>query len=346
MKAKNYRFLSAIGSLIPLRFRVAFIRRLIWAQITQMDPASFFGILVIISILIGIAGGVFIFEYTGSIFFSILAFVGLVLLVLVLTESMLTILADRVSSEIEKFLPDMLMLMAANLRAGMVPENSFLATIKPAFGKLNVLLKEAAIEVQGGKDFKSALIEMADKTSSTFFRSAIKIIGDSLRAGGELDLVLENLANNIMQNEALRASMRAQVRSYSLFIFIASVIAGPLLYGVSSMLIDIMNTIGSTISTSSTSTPTTGLGIFASFSLPHIPANVVFFIALLNVIITATASSILGGELNEGKVLSGLKYVPVYILIGLFVFLGAREFMGSILNSSVISGGPSISSAP
>ncbi len=346
MRPKNYTFLSAIGNLIPLRFRVAFIRRLIWAQITQMDPASFFGILVIISIIIGIAGGVFIFEYTSSIFFSAITLVGLVLLVLVLTESIFTILADKVSSEIEKFLPDMLMLMAANLRAGMVPENSFLATIKPAFGKLNVLLKEAAIEVQGGKDFKTALTEMVDKTNSAFFRSAIKIISDSLRAGGELDLVLENLANNIMQNEALRTSMRAQVRSYSLFIFIASVIAGPLLYGVSSMLIDIMNTIGSTIGTSSASVPTVGLGVFASFSLPHIPANVVFFIALLNVIITTTASSILGGELNDGKALSGLKYVPVYILIGLVVFLGAREFMGSILNSSVISGGPSISSAP
>ncbi len=346
MKSKSSRILNSIGKIIPVRFRVAFIRRLIWAQITQIDPAAFFGILVVISILIGIAGGFFVFEFLHSMFLAIVVLIVLIPAILFMAESIFTILADRVSAEIEKFLPDMLMLMAANLRAGMVPENSFLATIKPAFGKLNVLLKEAAIEVQGGKDFKTALLEMADKTNSAFFRSAIKIIGDSLRAGGELDLVLENLANNIMQNEALRTSMRAQVRSYSLFIFIASVIAGPLLYGVSSMLIDIMNTIGSTIGSSGTSAPTVGLGVFSSFSLPHIPANVVFFIALINVIITTTASSLLGGELNGGKALSGLKYVPVYLLIGLAIFLGAREFMSSILNSSVISGGPSLSSVP
>ncbi|MEM3846639.1 MAG: type II secretion system F family protein, partial [Candidatus Parvarchaeota archaeon] len=284
MKGKGYNVLSKIGDIIPLRMRVGYIKRLIWAQMTQIDPASFFGVLVMISIAVGIVGGFFVFEYLRSIFFAAATFIGLMISVLFIFESIVMLLADRVSAEVEKFLPDMLMLMSANLRAGMVPESSFLATIKPAFGKLNTLLKEAAIEVQGGKDFKSALLEMSDKTNSAFFRSAIKIIGDSLRAGGELHLVLENLANNIMQNESLRTMMRAQVRSYSLFIFIASVIAGPLLYGVSSMLIEIMDTISSTVGSTSASIPSVGLGVFSSFSLPHIPVNTVFAIALINVL--------------------------------------------------------------
>ncbi len=329
--------IEKLSMFLPRKLRLSLEESMIYAQVQTTDFLGLIGSIVLMLFIVAAIAGILTFLFSHSAIFAVVAVPAGFFAAYFLIKSIYLFLADAAAVQIEKVLPDMLMLTAANLRAGMIPESSFLASIKPEFGKLNLLLTHAAIEVQGGKDFKDALSEMANRTTSKFFKDTMRIIGEALRSGAELHVVLENLATNILQNESIRNDMKAQVRSYALFIFMASTIAAPLLYGVSSFLITILDSIGS-LSSSSTVVPSAGLGVLSSFSLPNIPGTLILVVATINVLITTTASALLQGILNTGNARDGLRSIPIFVLIGLGIFFAVRFGVSTFFATSSFGG--------
>lgn len=332
-----------IAGFLPKGLVVSMKEQFIYSQKGGEDLNKTIGSVVVALAIISVIISLVTFGLLHSPLYALGAVFGAFFGGIVLTRSVLAMLADSVSAKIEKVLPDMLLLMAANLRAGMIPENSFIASMKPEFGKLNYLLNKAAIETQAGKNFSEALLEMNDLTNSEFFRDSIRIISEGIRSGAELHLILENLASNLLQNESIRNDMRAQVKSYSLFIFIAATLAAPLLYGVSSFLIGILDQVGASTSGANapTNLPTGTLGLFSGFTLPHISVTLVIVVATINVIITTASSALLGGILNTGKAKNGLKNVPVYVAIGIGIFFMVRFGVSTLFASSSLTSGVS-----
>ncbi len=330
-----------IANLLPKKLTVPMKEEFIYAQMGGENLDNTIGNIVIALIIGSIIGFILVLHFLHSPLYAAGALLGVFFGGILLVRSLLSMFADSVAAKIEKVLPDMLLLMAANLRAGMIPENSFIASMKPEFGKLNYLLNKAAIETQAGKTFSEALLEMNEMTNSEFFRDSVRIIAEGIRSGAELHLILENLASNLLQNESIRNDMKAQVKSYSLFIFIAATLAGPLLYGVSSFLIGILDQVGATTSsgTSPTNLPTGTLGLFSGFTLPHISVTLVIGISVLNVIITTASSALLGGILNTGKAKNGIKNIPIYVLIGLGIFFMVRMGVSLFFASSSLTSG-------
>ena len=341
VEAESIRVLLA--RLLPKKLSVGMKEEFIYAQMGGENLDQTIGSILIALIAISAIGALLVFHFLNSPLYGLGAVLGIFFGGLLLIRSLLSMIADSVAMKIEKVLPDMLLLMAANLRAGMIPENSFIASMKPEFGKLNVLLNKAAIETQAGKSFSEAILEMNDMTNSEFFRDSVRIISEGIRSGAELHLILENLASNLLQNESIRNDMRAHVKSYSLFIFIASTLAGPLLYGVSSFLIGILDQVGTTTSgsTSASNLPSGSLGLFSGFTLPHISITLILAISVINVIITTASSALLGGVLNTGKAKNGIKNIPVYTLIGLGVFFMVRIGVSMFFASSSLTAGSS-----
>ncbi|MCL4362333.1 MAG: type II secretion system F family protein [Candidatus Parvarchaeota archaeon] len=334
---------SSLAHLLPKRLTIPLKEEFIYAQMGGEDLDQTIGSVAILLIIGAVVGAVLVFHFLHSPLYAIGAVLGIFFGGIILVRSMLSMFADSIAAKIEKVLPDMLLLMAANLRAGMIPENSFIASMKPEFGKLNYLLNKAAIETQAGKNFSEALLEMNDMTNSEFFKDSVRIISEGIRSGAELHLILENLASNLLQNESIRNDMRAQVKSYSLFIFIAATLAAPLLYGVSSFLIGILDQVGATTNTGNAAAnlPSGTLGLFSGFSLPHISVTLVIAIATINVIITTASSALLGGILNTGKAKNGLKNIPVYVVIGLGIFFMVRIGVSTLFASSSLTSGVS-----
>jgi flagellar protein FlaJ len=334
---------SAISHALPKRLTIPMKEEFIYSQMGGENLDDTIGTVSILLMVGAVIGAILVLHFLHSPLYALGAAVGIFFGGIILVRSMLSMFADSVAAKIEKVLPDMLLLMAANLRAGMIPENSFIASMKPEFGKLNYLLNKAAIETQAGKNFSEALLEMNDMTNSEFFKDSVRIISEGIRSGAELHLILENLASNLLQNESIRNDMRAQVKSYSLFIFIAATLAAPLLYGVSSFLIGILDQVGASTggSTAATNLPSGTLGLFSGFTLPHISVTLVIVVATINVIITTASSALLGGILNTGKAKNGLKNVPVYVVIGIGIFLIVRIGVSSLFASSSLTSGVS-----
>jgi Flp pilus assembly protein TadB len=323
--SNNRNIRAAIARALPKKLTVPMKEEFIYSQMGGENLDDTIGSISILLMIGAVLGAILVFYFLHSPLYALGAAVGIFFGGIILLRSMLSMFADSVAAKIEKVLPDMLLLMAANLRAGMIPENSFIASMKPEFGKLNYLLNKAAIETQAGKNFSEALLEMNDMTNSEFFKDSVRIISEGIRSGAELHLILENLASNLLQNESIRNDMRAQVKSYSLFIFIAATLAAPLLYG----------------STAATNLPSGTLGLFSGFTLPHISVTLVITVAIINVIITTASSALLGGILNTGKAKNGLKNVPVYVVIGIGIFLVVRFGVSTLFASSSLTSGVS-----
>ncbi len=332
-----------LANILPKKLTISIKEQMIYSQSGGEDLDKTIGTIMLLLIVGAVIGAVLVFKFLHSPLYALAAALGIFFGGIVLIRSVFAMIADSVSAKIEKVLPDMLLLMAANLRAGMIPENSFIASMKPEFGKLNYLLNKAAIETQAGKNFSEAMLEMNDMTSSEFFKDSIRIISEGIRSGAELHLILENLASNLLQNESIRNDMRAQVKSYSLFIFIAATLAAPLLYGVSSFLIAILDQVGASTSGANapTNLPSGTLGMFSGFTLPHISVTLVIAVATINVIITTASSALLGGILNTGKAKNGLKNVPVYMAIGIAIFFIVRIGVSTLFASSSLTSGSS-----
>ena len=333
MAKRAASFIPQLSKALPKVLKLPLEEGIVYSLIQTNDYAETIGTLVLIFFIGAAAASILTLLFTGNLLFTLVAIPAGFFLMYGVIRTIFFTMADAASRQIEKVLPDMLLLMSANLRAGMIPESSFIASIKPEFGKLNLLLSHAAIEAQGGKDFRDAIVEMGSRTTSHFFKDTMRIIGEGLRSGAELHLILENLAVNILQNESIRNDMKSQVRSYSLFIFLASCIAAPLLYGVSSFLITILDNISS-ISSSAAQAPSSSIGLFSSFSIPQISPDLILVVSLINVVITTVSSAILNGLLNSGNSRDGLKYAPIFAALGIVIFLVVRIGVASFFSSS------------
>jgi Flp pilus assembly protein TadB len=257
---------------------------------------------------------------------------GLWLAIPMLFSSILAFLADNIADKIDKVLPDALLLMAANLKSGVIPEQAFLATVRPQFGPLNPLLRYAAIQVESGRTFEQALLEMGTLSSSQSLNQATRIIAEGVRSGAELSRILESLANDLLANENLRAQMKAEIKSYQLFIILTSLIAAPLLYGVASFLLQVMAAIASKAPTTTNMPMNANLGILSNFHFGgiYIPSNLLVLTYVINLLVLAVSTALINAELMEGRIRNGLKYIPLYISIVLAIFFGIR-YAGPII---------------
>lgn len=314
---------------------------IIYAQLQIINPEIFERILVIIFIVSAIIGGFLAYKYVNTIEkYKILIGVGVGLAIWVFAPyvavSAFSLLADKTARAIEKALPDMLILMASNIRAGTIPEQAFISSIRPQFGPLNNLLRYAAVEIESGKTFVDAIQDISNLTNSDVFRQSMRIISEGIRSGAEIDRILESLANNLLQEENLMEQMAAEVRSYQLFILGASLFAAPALYGISYIMIVVLTSVTSSVNVQNVHL-STNIGFLSNlnFSKININTSLLQMIYLLNVIIITSAASLISAELQKGDAKEGLVSLPFYVIIGILIF-EAIALLGPIMFSQLL----------
>jgi len=111
-----------------------------------------------ITIVNGAVLGAFVFvmgyflwgwDITTTSIVSISSFV----LVWIITYSIINLMADKRTDEVEEALPDVLQIVSANISAGMTPYNALWVSARKEFGALAEEIKIAQKETLGGKAF-------------------------------------------------------------------------------------------------------------------------------------------------------------------------------------------------
>jgi len=264
----------------------------------------------------------------------VLIFFGIVFLVWLLFYLMIDFKIFNRKTNIEEVLADFLQLTSANIRAGMAIDKALWFSVRPRFGVLAKEIEIVAKETISGKPLESALLDFTKKYDSTLLKRSISLLIEGLRAGGEVGNLLNKISGNISESRLMKKEMSANVTTYVIFITFATVVAAPVLFALSNQLLQIINSLISTISRPAGGGGAGGFsGAFSTLSVQ--PGDFIFF-AISMLVITSFFSASIIAIIKKGSVKGGIKYIPSFIVISISLFYLANYILSLTLGGIII----------
>ncbi len=286
-------------------------------------------------LILDLALQVFAFSPSFGVFFFSLLFALMVASVfIVLLTSYYTMKADARKNALEEIFPDFFALVSSNVRSGMNLDQALWQSAKPEFGILSIEVKKAVKLSFSGEPIDKALDYLASRFNSDMFKRAINIIKHSIYSGGEIATVLDKISEEASELAILKRDIRSNLIIYVIFLFFAAAIGIPFMLSVSHKMLFIMQRTFSLVDTSAYSGNSM---IPFSISTPPVTPKQFYYFSFLVILISSITTAFIMGATYSGRKTDGIKYLPMILLIALFVFFVADFvldfFLGSILPS-------------
>ncbi len=267
---------------------------------------------------------------------AIVLWLAIFILVFFLIWLILYLVLDLLSYKrklgIEDVLSDYLLLASANIRAGMPIDRALWYAVRPRFGVLAKEMEIVAKETMSGEDLESALKKFAKKYNSATLNNTVSLIIEGINAGGEIAELLSKISQGIQDNKLLRKEMAAGISAYAIFITVSAIVMAPLLYALSSQLLNVIAEI-----TSSIDLPEGG-GVptlaFATGGVGVTEQDFLIF-AFSNLFFTSMLSAMIVSIIRRGDVKSGLKYIPIFIAFSMLFFWGAYTLFSNVFGGII-----------
>jgi flagellar protein FlaJ len=241
---------------------------------------------------------------------------GLFILSEILLHFIVISLSKQRAALAEEILPDALRLISSNLRAGIIPERAFMESARPEFGPLSIQIREAGKDLMLGSQLKSAFMKIPEKIDSDMLRKTINLITEGISRGANLSSLLDGLADDMKSTMMLKKDIKAQVASYSMFIFLAIGIGAPILFSASLFLVETLIGVGALLPTQTIQTG----GIKLAFSGISLTKDFLLYFQIGMMCVSSLFGSLLMGLISEGKEFAGIKYIPILIGLNLTLF--------------------------
>ena len=268
----------------------------------------------------------------GAVF--LLSMIPSYLAVFVVSSAMMTIRADARRNALENALPDFLLLVSANIKAGMPLDQAMHYSAKPEYGLLSKEVQDTIKRSFSGESLEVALDELGKRFDSKLFTRTISLIKQSSATGGEVSAVLERTSQEVRNASIIKKEVSASLVLYEIFILFASVLGTPFLFAVSGKLIEVFEK-----TPAATSVPTgavnTAFGQLSSmrFAGPIISSNEFFYFTLATIFVTSLFSSFIVGVIKSGSKNEGVKYFPFVLVASYVVYFIVNSFMNLLFTT-------------
>jgi archaeal flagellar protein FlaJ len=319
-------FYRLISRIYPKKLREEFQQILLYNNITT-NIDRYLGFIILVGFILGVLIGVLL-----RIFISVnifLLIIGCFLIIQGTVYAYLVLSADGRAKFVETVLPDALQLMSANLRAGMTVDKALLLSARPEFGHFKEDINHIGKEIATGKEFGEALMSLTKSIRSNKLKKTFQLIVTGVASGGQLSDLLEHSASNLRQQRLVEQRVRSSVLVYVIFIFSAIGFGAPMLFGLSSFLIEVITDIFSRIEIPTADVAST---LPLSFSKVSITPKFVNTYVIISMMITSIMGSLIIGLISKGKEKEGLKYMPLLILLTLILFFTVKFLIGTLLS--------------
>ncbi|MCW1301160.1 MAG: type II secretion system F family protein [Candidatus Nanoarchaeia archaeon] len=319
-------------SLLPKFYRRR-VRELIRLLEYKVDEVNFIGFITFVAICLSLISFFLTFKISLSLSLSLL------LLTFLTTHiafySFLNLQLSSRASFVEKVLPDALLLIASNIRAGLTPDEAIIYSCREEFGPLARGLRKAAEKLLTGESTEKALREIPKVVKSRVLEEAVDLLIDGIRGGGEMATLLESIADDLRNTQTLKSEMRAIVRMYVIFTFLAATIISPLIYSLVSYLLSTLASRWQTIQTPEIyKVPSLlgagGGGVRLGFRMD---LNTINFFFLLHLITMNFFAALVIGLIERGSEREGIRYVPITIGLSLLLFFSFKYILQVFLSS-------------
>jgi hypothetical protein len=246
--------------------------------------------------------------------------VGAAVIYVVLVYMLLEFRIDARKTKLEEMLPDYLQITSANLRSGIALDRAMMLAARPEFTFLSDDVKIMNRRIFGGENFDTALRAFTERYRSYQLSHAVRMILESLRYGGAMADLIEQISKDMRNQQMTQKEVAGQMLMYSIFIAFAGLIAAPVLYGLTSQMIVVTDTVWKGILTQNPGgLPTTGVS-FLKPSPPKITADTYRDFSLASIVVICGFASLIMAAISTGSAIKGLKYLPVFIICGIAIF--------------------------
>lgn len=267
------------------------------------------------------------FNITFMLGFMLLAAIlGFLVTLLLVYLHLYYLIHDRVK-RVDEVLPDFLLMVAAQMHAGLTPFSAFNAAARPEFGPLAKEINNITARSVGTESFTDALLQLSDRLDSPVLRRTISFFENGLRSGGKLASLLETAAEEIRDLDELRKETVLNTRTYSVFLIFILVAGLPLLLAISTEFLGIFTNMQKQVNTDSAK-------MMGSMLAPSLNLSPDFVNMMAGVIIVGTAMfvSVFLGVIGEGKILFGLKYWPPLAIGAFLMYSFVKMFLHGFLS--------------
>ena len=273
-------------------------------------------------------------------FNPILAFFGGVLsagMIILIIYAAIEFRIEQRKSFVENILPLYLDLTAANVRSGLALTNAMTIVERPEFKKFNDDIKLMGKQLYSGESMERVLTQLTSRYRSQELKRTIRMVLEAERYGGGMTDLLKQISKDLRNEHIIQKEVSGQLFMYMIFIAFAALAAAPVLFAMTSQMIGITLNIWSKISLNSlSSVPSTGIS-FLKFSTPQITLAGYQDFALASIILITGMCAFIVSAISSGRMIRGMRYLPLFILMGLIVYFIVGLVVGNIF--STIAGG-------
>lgn len=323
-----------IAGLLPRGIVEAYRRELGYVGI-QIGEKRFVGFVVLFGLGIAIAVSVnlFIFfkaEPLSSFVITFAAFGGGIYF-------WLSQAAEKEGKAAEKALPDVLELIASNIKSGLTTEKALFASARDEFGSISAELKSASKEIISGARMEDSLMKLPQRIKSRVIERSIWLLVQGMKSGGAIADLLIQLSSDLREENAMKQEVSANISMYVLLIFAAALFGAPLLFGISSLIVGLLveqtGNIGISPEQMQEYSSMSSVGRFMGLPTVNITEPFIVGFSVAALLITAVFASLTIGAMSAGSEKEGVKYIPLMVIGGLGLFFLIRIMLGEILGS-------------
>ena len=266
-------------------------------------------------ISLGMVGFSFMFFGTAMFFFLI----GIAVLIAVFPFVFSTIRSNVVATEKEEMFLEFARNLVESVKTGTPISKSIVNVKDRPYGVLGENISKLANQIQLGIPLNKALQTFAKDVGNPSISRALNLIGQAERAGGDIGVILESVANAVSTSEKLKKERKAAIQTlvvqgYIIF-FVFIIIILVMQFRILPMISGIADVGG-------------GFGL-AGGGEPIDQAEISnAFLYLL--LIQGLFSGLTIGKLAEGNIKAGIKHSFALVVMSFLIAAGANAFFGGV----------------
>jgi flagellar protein FlaJ len=332
---------EGFSSLIPRQVYEAYKKEIIYNGL-KIRPEKFIGFLFYLGLLGGIGVGLILNRFFKIDF--LLAFLVFFLSTFILAFVLMRLKSESKGRIAENVLPDALQLVAANMKSGLTTERALFVAARPEFGPMQVELLNASKRISTGERVEKALLGISEAINSTVVEKTMWLISEGIKSGAQMADLLYQLSDDLKNEQAIKEEIKANISIYVILIIFAASVGGPLLFGVSSFIVQVLTTQISktpemtTAKNSGQSNMQGNLSLisqFASGKRKFVSIEFIIQFSVIMLIMTSFFAALTIGVINTGKEINGVKMIIPMIIISLIIFYSTRAVLLSVFKNLI-----------
>ncbi|MFH0861739.1 MAG: type II secretion system F family protein [Candidatus Altiarchaeota archaeon] len=254
-------------------------------------------------------------------------------LVWVLPFIIIGILITNRTDTVEETLPDVMSMVAQNMKAGMTSYNALWSAARPEFGTLAIEIQDVAKATLTGVPLTDALIGMTNHVRSNKLQRSVHLIVQGMKSGGDLPAVLHAITTDMRREYNLRKQMAAETSAHSIFILFAIMIGAPLLFSVSFQFVSIFSNMMLKLNVAELAKNAPQSVI--SISPLAITQDFFLYYAIAILAISGFFGALLVGTLKSGNPVDGIASIPGFVIIPIVIFFVMKFLLGMLFSSMI-----------